>query len=73
MIYSRKYGDLSSLTTRPQPLHSFSLTTENTKTEFDLPEKLDLGVSRTGVVGRQITIRPTGSDVVLGTGIVGWN
>lgn len=40
--------------------------------EFELPERLDLGVSEKGVVGRQVTMREAGG-AILGVGIVGYN
>lgn len=40
--------------------------------EFELPERLDLGVSEKGVVGRQVTLRQA-EGAVLGIGIVGYN
>lgn len=43
-----------------------------TEMEFELPERLDLGVSERGVVGRQVTMRDPGG-AVLGVGIVGYN
>lgn len=42
-----------------------------TEMEFELPTKLDLGVSETGVIGRQVTIREGAS--ILGIGVVGYN
>lgn len=58
------------------PLHSFRLNLGNNtdnavrKLEFDLPA-LDLGVSETGIVGRQVTL--LGEERALGVGIVGYN
>lgn len=40
--------------------------------EFELPERLDLGVSEKGVVGRQLTMSET-DGTILGIGIVGYN
>lgn len=55
-----------------RPLHSFSLDTKNSKEmQFDLPEKLDLDVSDSGIVGRQVTLLSRNS--MLGTGVVGYN
>lgn len=42
-----------------------------TEMEFELPEKLDLGVSDMGVIGRQVTVREGG--MILGIGVVGYN
>ncbi|KKK18023.1 hypothetical protein ARAM_000739 [Aspergillus rambellii] len=43
--------------------------------EFDLPERLDLGVSERGIVGRQVTVVVEGEDCVrwIGRGIVGFD
>lgn len=42
--------------------------------EFELPERLDLGVSETGIVGRQVTVLVEGqSSVGVGMGIVGYD
>lgn len=43
-----------------------------TEMEFELPERLDLGVSEKGIVGRQVTVREAGG-AVLGVGVVGYN
>lgn len=40
--------------------------------EFELPERLDLGVSEKGVIGRQVTVREQGGSI-LGIGVVGYN
>ena len=40
--------------------------------EFELPERLELGVSEKGIVGRQVTVTEAGG-AVLGVGIVGFN
>ncbi|CEO59237.1 hypothetical protein PMG11_03919 [Penicillium brasilianum] len=77
-----QYGDLSTSTPRAAPLHSFRLDLAHSSTlkpghrqtelEIELSERLDLGVSAKGVVGRQITVSD-GCGVVLGVGIVGYN
>lgn len=56
-------------------MHSFSnlnprRTGPASELEFDLPH-LDLDVSDSGIVGRQITV--LGDDRELGMGIVGYN
>ncbi|KAJ5247081.1 hypothetical protein N7468_002064 [Penicillium chermesinum] len=76
-----KYGDLSTNTaTSPPPLHKFRLDFARGQStagpaprtvEFELPERLDLGASEKGVVGRQVTMEAGGS--ILGVGIVGYN
>lgn len=72
MVLSRRHGDLTSTDSAlHQPLHSFSLDTRGQTMEFELPERLDLGISETGIVGRQVTL--LSRNVLLGTGIVGWN
>ncbi|KAJ5904586.1 hypothetical protein N7504_006969 [Penicillium tannophilum] len=73
-----KYGDLSSNGASSAPLHQFQLDfTKNARNfqrnvEFELPERLDLGVSEKGVVGRQLTMSET-DGTILGIGIVGYN
>jgi hypothetical protein len=47
-------------------------TVNPTEIEFELPERLDLGVSEKGVIGRQVTVREEGGSI-LGIGIVGYN
>jgi hypothetical protein len=44
--------------------------------EFSLPQKLDLGVSELGIVGRKVTVvaRGEGGEVLqTGNGIVGYD
>jgi hypothetical protein len=82
LIHVRKYGDLSTETPTTTPLYSFRLDlTRNppkkpghyqTEMEFELPERLDLGISAKGVVGRQVTVSDADGGV-LGVGIVGYN
>lgn len=79
LILDRKYGDISNSSQYP-PLHAFRLNMKEdevsvedaTEMEFELPEKLDLGVSDKGVIGRQVTVREEGGSI-LGIGIVGYN
>ncbi|CAI7641391.1 unnamed protein product [Penicillium bialowiezense] len=72
-----KYGDISNTSQALAPLHEFRLNmnhdtgSTHSQMEFELPEKLDLGVSETGVIGRQVTVREGGS--ILGIGVVGYN
>ncbi|KAJ5465896.1 hypothetical protein N7530_009683 [Penicillium desertorum] len=77
----RKFGDLSTTSQSTAPLHQFRLNMEQdknprtvnpTEIEFELPERLDLGVSEKGVIGRQVTVREEGGSI-LGIGIVGYN
>ncbi|KAJ5294866.1 hypothetical protein N7508_009687 [Penicillium antarcticum] len=76
-----KYGDISNTSINNSPLHQFRLemtqdgnsrSASQTEMEFDLPQRLDLGVSEKGVIGRQITVREEGGSI-LGIGIVGYN
>ncbi|OGM49988.1 hypothetical protein ABOM_001387 [Aspergillus bombycis] len=71
-----RYGDLTSARMSP-PLHQFRLQPcgkDRAEMEFELPERLDLGVSETGIVGRQVTVMVEGqSSVGVGTGIVGYD
>ncbi|KAK9851948.1 hypothetical protein MYU51_008849 [Penicillium brevicompactum] len=72
-----KYGDISNTSQSLSPLYEFKLHMERdmgstrSQMEFEIPEKLDLGVSETGVIGRQVTVREGGS--ILGIGVVGYN
>jgi hypothetical protein len=82
LIFSRKYGDLSTATPHIAPLHNFRLDLAQSpatkcghsqaEMEFELAEQLDLGVSAKGVVGRQVTVSDA-DGLVLGVGIVGYN
>ncbi|EYE99023.1 uncharacterized protein EURHEDRAFT_383209 [Aspergillus ruber CBS 135680] len=70
-----KYGDLtSSPTLASSPLHAFRLSpqpgTSKMEMECELPERLDLGISDTGIVGRQVTVVADGR---MGTGVVGYD
>lgn len=47
-------------------------TANSMEIEFELPERLDLGVSENGVIGRQVTVRDQGGEI-LGIGVVGYN
>ncbi|KAJ5091380.1 hypothetical protein NUU61_006250 [Penicillium alfredii] len=76
-----KYGDLTTSAPATPPLHQFQLDMSQdqsqsrgsqTEMEFELPERLDLGVSEKGIVGRQVTVREAGG-AVLGVGVVGYN
>ncbi|KAJ6031968.1 hypothetical protein N7540_002700 [Penicillium herquei] len=74
-----KYGDLSTGQPATPPLHQFRLdlakqTPRSFQTDIiiELPDRLDLGVSEKGVVGRQITMIETDGSI-LGVGIVGYN
>ena len=81
ILHVRKYGDLSTTSQSTSPLHQFRLNMEQDKSyktanpmeiEFELPERLDLGVSEKGVIGRQVTVREQGGSI-LGIGVVGYN
>lgn len=82
LIGCRRYGDLTTSALNTPPLHQFKLDLSQhrsckagyrpTEMEIELPERLDLGVSEKGVVGRQVTMREAGG-AILGTGIVGYN
>ncbi|KAK9365611.1 hypothetical protein V1509DRAFT_370576 [Lipomyces kononenkoae] len=76
-----KSGDLSAATeaSSAEPLYSFKLNaTQIDNQEFELPLKLDLGISATGIVGRLVRVVTSGKkqereDHVLGMGVIGWN
>lgn len=67
------------------PLHAFQLRPSSSplssgkkagEMEFSLPQKLDLGVSEQGIVGRKVTVvaRGEGGEVLqMGNGIVGYD
>ncbi|KAL4895739.1 hypothetical protein BDV59DRAFT_199724 [Aspergillus ambiguus] len=72
-----KHGDLT-MEMPSIPLHRFRLgpsrSSDSSCMEFDLPERLDLGVSETGIVGRQVTVTVEGSPLgTTGRGIVGFD
>ncbi|KAJ5131241.1 uncharacterized protein N7515_007280 [Penicillium bovifimosum] len=71
-------GDLSTTSQSSSPLYQFSLDMKKhkdlksahpTEMEFELPERLDLGVSEKGVIGRQVTVREKG---VQSWGLESW-
>ncbi|KAL2823397.1 hypothetical protein BDW59DRAFT_163362 [Aspergillus cavernicola] len=82
-----RHGDLTtsppglSLEKIQPPLYRFqlqpSLSPKSTEgMEFDLPEKLDLGVSETGIIGRKVTAVArgvAGELIQMGNGIVGYD
>ncbi|KAL4880138.1 hypothetical protein BJY04DRAFT_81007 [Aspergillus karnatakaensis] len=77
-----QHGDLSigGSSKLKDPLFKFQLQPTFPKgseeVEFSLPEKLDLGVSEQGIVGRQVTVvgrGATGEVVQMGNGIVGYD
>ncbi|KAL2820690.1 hypothetical protein BJX63DRAFT_428009 [Aspergillus granulosus] len=56
--------------------HSSSKSVLSSELEFSLPERLDLGVSDKGIVGRQVTVFATGQAgevIPMGNGIVGYD
>ncbi|KAF7585272.1 hypothetical protein BBP40_011492 [Aspergillus hancockii] len=70
-----RHGDLTS-TLIDDPLYRFRLrpcAKGQAEMEFELPERLDLGVSETGIVGRQVTVLVEGMEAGIGMGIVGYN
>ena len=69
-------GDLSASANSPQlnALYSFDLES-NSSLIMQLPERLDLGVSDVGIIGRRISVM-TGSTqepLTVAEGIIGWN
>ncbi|EAW07380.1 uncharacterized protein ACLA_020880 [Aspergillus clavatus NRRL 1] len=82
-----RHGDLTSALTAP-PLHQFRLrpsysrkqgmTAIESEMAFELPEKLDLGVSEKGIVGRTVTVVAEGRMMLrmgmgMGMGVVGYD
>ncbi|KAB8079526.1 hypothetical protein BDV29DRAFT_164579, partial [Aspergillus leporis] len=69
-----RHGDLTSALMN-DPLYRFRLrpcAKNHHEMEFELPERLDLGVSDKGIVGRQVTVMVEGESVGVGMGIVGY-
>ncbi|KAF1914084.1 hypothetical protein BDU57DRAFT_456608, partial [Ampelomyces quisqualis] len=65
-------GDLSSPSQgQANPLYSFSLSEART----ELSERLDLGVSDVGIIGRRVSVMTssTGGPLTVAEGIIGWN
>ena len=81
-MWNRKHGDLSTTNHTSPPLHRFRLDVaqdvahqggnSQSQLEFQLPQRLDLGVSEKGVLGRQVTVTEEGG-AILGVGVVGYN
>ncbi|RAL16648.1 uncharacterized protein BO97DRAFT_72067 [Aspergillus homomorphus CBS 101889] len=80
-----KYGDLTAHNGEP-PLHWFRIPLSEAQSmartrqeceeiELRLPERLELGVSGTGIVGREVRISVEGVDerVEMGRGVVGFD
>lgn len=68
-----KYGDLTAENTSP-PLHYFRLPMKmqegDGEFEVALPERLELGVSERGIVGRCVRVGVGMDGIGTGTGIV---
>lgn len=73
IMMSRKYGDLTAENTSP-PLHYFRLPMKmqegDGEFEVALPERLELGVSERGIVGRCVRVGVGMDGIGTGTGIV---
>ncbi|KAH8707063.1 hypothetical protein GQ44DRAFT_691683 [Phaeosphaeriaceae sp. PMI808] len=70
-------GDLStSSSQQPQlnPLYSFNLG-PNCDRVMQLPQRLDLGVSDVGIIGRRVSVMTssTAGPLTVAQGIIGWN
>lgn len=89
MLLYRKYGDLTAENTTSPPLHYFRLPIKRQEGgdggggefEVTLPERLELGVSERGIVGRCVRVG-VGMDsydgigdgiVDMGRGVVGYD
>ncbi|PYH45646.1 uncharacterized protein BP01DRAFT_391421 [Aspergillus saccharolyticus JOP 1030-1] len=76
-----KYGDLTAPAPATAPLHWFRVGMGGGKQdqpeviEVMLPERLELGVSGTGIVGREVRVSVDGVDekVAMGRGVVGFD
>lgn len=70
-------GDLSSTSptaAQAPPFYSFSLEQSEAAT-MRLPQRLDLGVGDSGIIGRRVSVM-TGSrtgPLTIAEGIIGWN
>lgn len=92
MCVCRRHGDLTISAPglalgQIAPLYAFqlrpsssssssSLEKKTEEMEFSLPQRLDLGVSEQGIVGRKVTVvaRGEGGEVLqMGNGIVGYD
>ncbi|PLB38577.1 uncharacterized protein BDW47DRAFT_125408 [Aspergillus candidus] len=67
-----KHGDLTA-SAQHHPLHAFQLPHGWDEREFELPERLDLGVSERGIVGRRVTVTVDGVDGWMDMGVVGYD
>jgi hypothetical protein len=65
-------GDLQQL--QANPLYSFLLESTSEST-MQLPQRLDLGVSDVGVIGRRVSVMTssTAGPRTVAEGIMGWN
>ncbi|PYH99426.1 hypothetical protein BO71DRAFT_369019 [Aspergillus ellipticus CBS 707.79] len=72
-----RYGDLTTQTSVP-PLHHFRVPFSapgSGEIEVLFPERLELGISERGIVGRQVSVVLAGVDVdvCMGRGVVGFD
>ncbi|KAH7406331.1 hypothetical protein DE146DRAFT_439244 [Phaeosphaeria sp. MPI-PUGE-AT-0046c] len=69
-------GDLSSSPQQSQlsPLYSFSLQ-QSTDSQMQLAQRLHLGVSDVGIIGRRVSVMTssTSGPLTVAEGIIGWN
>lgn len=77
LIRGSRDGDLSTSSRKqPQmnPLYSFNLETTS-ESILELPQRLHLGVSDIGVIGRRISVMTSSSQgpLTVAEGIIGWN
>lgn len=69
-------GDLSSSPQQSElsPLYSFSLQ-QSAQSQMQLAQRLDLGVSDAGIIGRRVSVMTssTSGPLTVAEGIIGWN
>ncbi|KAF2818786.1 hypothetical protein CC86DRAFT_153961 [Ophiobolus disseminans] len=67
-------GDLSSHQLQANPLYTFSLES-NSDPMVQLSQRLELGVSDAGIIGRRVSVMTssTSGPLTLAEGIIGWN
>ncbi|KAH7078653.1 hypothetical protein BKA63DRAFT_437916 [Paraphoma chrysanthemicola] len=75
-IIIHRDGDLSASSQQApsNPLYSFSLESSE-RHMMQLPQRLDLGVSDVGIIGRRVSVMTSSisGPLIVAEGIIGWN
>jgi hypothetical protein len=80
-LQSSRTGDLSTHSDRlppselpSNPFYTFALD-EDMKSTVQLPQRLDLGVGDTGIIGRKVSVMAgsINGPTAVAEGIIGWN